>query len=225
MNYILDHASSPMLVGQGIKAPEQRRDANGAVVEADAIEIGPKQILFAPMNADGQFGNWHYIAPDAASITETRIGVEGVRDDFRRLAMQPTVQRSGNITATATSVDTAKAHSALQAWAGILQDRLNEALAYVAAWMQVPDTVTVVVSTDFHGDASGVAEAQVLASAQQRQVISKAAEVAELRRRNILGPDFNPEQDELQIASETTGLEPEQPIDAVSGNVIQYRSG
>jgi hypothetical protein len=43
-------------------------------------------------------------------------------------------------------------------------------LAFASQWLGVSDTATVVVNTDFHGDASGVDEAKVLADAQKRQV-------------------------------------------------------
>jgi hypothetical protein len=107
--------------------------------------------------------------------------------------------------------------------------RVNLAISFTAQWMKASDTTTCTVFTDFAGDASGVEEGKLIASAQQRQVISKRAEQQELRRRNILGPDYDPEADEMQIAIETGGLEPEvnidprtgKPIDRV-GNVIEY---
>jgi hypothetical protein len=101
--------------------------------------------------------------------------------------------------------DASKAHSAVEAWARILQDRLNEALAFASQWLGVSDTATVVVNTDFHGDASGVDEAKVLADAQKRQVISKKAEIQELKRGNILGPDYDEDADEVQSPRKAKG--------------------
>jgi len=53
-------------------------------------------------------------------------------------------------------------------------------------------------------------------------VISAKTGRAELKRRGILGPDFKEEDEELRLAEEQQGLEPEQPMDPVSGNVIPF---
>ena len=41
-----------------------------------------------------------------------------------------------------------------------------------------------------------------------------------MKRRGILGPDFREEDEEQRLAEEQQGLEPEQPFDPVTGNVI-----
>jgi hypothetical protein len=64
----------------------------------------------------------------------------------------------------------------------------------------------------------------VLADAQKRQVISKKVERQELQRRNILGPDYRSQDDEIQIAAEVQGLEPEEDIDPANGDVIPLRA-
>jgi hypothetical protein len=67
-----------------------------------------------------------------------------------------------------------------------------------------------------------VEEAKVLGDAQKRGVISKKQEAAELQRRNILSPEYSYNQDELKIAIENEGLEPEEPIDPRTGEPIGY---
>jgi hypothetical protein len=92
----------------------------------------------------------------------------------------------------------------------------------MAIYFGIADTATAAVHTDFAGDASGVDEAKVLADAEKRQIISKKVERQELQRRNILGPHYKSEDDEIQIAAETEGLEPEEPIDPINGDVIPF---
>lgn len=87
-------------------------------------------------------------------------------------------------------------------------------------WLGVPDTATVAVHTDFAGDASNTDEAKVIADAQKRNVISKKTEREELQRRSILGPQFDGEVEDQQIADETLGLEAEVQIDPVIGKPI-----
>ena len=131
--------------------------------------------------------------------------------------------RTGNITATATGIDASKAHSAVQSWALLLQDTLNQALKFTAQWLQVEDAATVTVHTDFAGDFGSTDEAKVLGDAQKRQVISKRTEREELQRRGILGPQFIQEDEDEQIAIETEGLQPEHSFDPVNGdNVLPF---
>jgi hypothetical protein len=187
--------------------------------DGTVMRVGPKTILFAPPLDSGS-PDWKYVSPDAATITAVAANCERTTTDFRRLAMQPTAPRSGNITATSSAIDASKAHSAVEAWAINLRDTLNQALMFTAMWTGVPDTATVSVHTDFAGDASNTDEAKLLADAQKRNVISKKTEREELQRRSILGPQFEPEAEDQQIAEETLGLEPEEAIDPRTGRPI-----
>jgi hypothetical protein len=76
------------------------------------------------------------------------------------------------------------------------------------------------IFTDFGADAAGVQEATVLGTASSTGVISKKRNALELSRRNILGPDYDYDQDQEQIAEEQQGLEPEQNINPVTGEVL-----
>jgi hypothetical protein len=209
---ILTYAGSPMLSAYGMAKGE----GDGAV------RVGPKTILYAPPSEGSRGSGWEYISPDAQTIAEVGKNVVRTTEDFRRLAMQPQTPKSGGITATSSAIDASKAHSQAQEWALALKDCLDRCLQFTSMWLGTADNVTVNVHTDFAGDASGVEEAKVLADAQKRDVISKKTEQRELQRRNILGPDYDPDADELQIASEREGLAPEEPIDPTNGDIIPF---
>jgi hypothetical protein len=199
----------PMLAGQGI--------AKGA----DEIELGPNTVLFAPPS-DGTGGSkWEILGPEAALVEQIAKGPQRVLDDFSKLAMEPTIPKAG-VTATAAGVDNSRAHSAIEAWAGNLKNGLDEGLAYVAQWLNVADTVTANVSTDFAALTGSTDEAKIIGDAQKRNVISAKTERSELKRRGILGPDFREEEEEQRLAEEQQGLDPEQPMDPVTGNVIAF---
>ena len=219
---ILTYAGSPMLVGKGMSAPDPTPRAGEASVSQ--MTIGPKTVLFAPAGMDGAQADWHYIAPDAATIAEVGKNPQAIVDDIRRLGMQPTQPRSGNMTATGSAIDASKAHSAVQAWAVLLEDTLNQALKFTAQWLNVADLATVSIHTDFVGDSGSTDEAKVLGAAQARQVISKKTEREELQRRGILGPQFDADAEDQQIAEETLGLDPEVQIDPVTGMPINNRA-
>ncbi len=206
---ILTYAGSPMLVAKGMT-----KDQAGA-----ELKVGPKTLLFAPPLTDGAGADWHYIGPDAALVAEVAKNPATIIEDMRRLGLQPTLPRTAGITATSAAIDASQAHSAVQAWALLLQDCLNRALQFTAMWLKVEDVATVNVHTDFAGDYGDTTEAQVLGSAQQRGVISKQTEREELARRGILGPQFDEATEDERIAAEeannpNTG---EQMINPVTG--------
>jgi hypothetical protein len=138
--------------------------------------------------------------------------VERITENFRRLAMQPTVQKTGNITATATAVDASKAHSAVEAWAIALKDALDQALMFTAAWMNVSDTATASVHTDFAADLSNVEQEKVLSDGSAKGIVSKKTVRGEWKRTGVLGPDYDKSDEEQRLAEEQQGLDPEDPI-------------
>lgn len=199
----------PTLVGVGMGKPEE------------TIEVGPATVLYAPPAGSEGKTDWKIIGPDAALVAEVAKSPERVMEAFNKLAMEPTIPRA-NVTATAAGIDNSRAHSAIEAWAGALQDALNQALRFTAMWLKEPDATTATVATDFVSRASSSDEARVLGDAQKRGVISAKTERAELKRRSILSPEFDEESEELQIAAEQQGLEPEGEIDPTSGDVVPF---
>jgi Domain of unknown function (DUF4055) len=211
----------PMLAGQGLNAP-----AGG-----EEVGLGPHSVLYAPSVDGATAAKWELLGPDAALVEQIGLGPQRVLDAFSKLAMEPSIPKAG-VTATAAGVDNSRAHSAIEAWALALKNGLDEALAFTAQWLGIADTATASVATDFSA-LNGVStdEAKVLASAQQRGVISAETERAELKRRSILGPDWVEEDEVARIATEREGLEPEYQIDPASGepldpaahNVVEFK--
>ncbi len=192
----------PILAGQGVAKPEGE----------EQVTVGPHTTLFAQPSDTGR-AEWEILGPDAALVAEIAKGPERILEVFSKIALEPTLPKAG-VTATAAGVDNSRAHAAIEAWAGALKNALDEGLAYTAKWLVIADVTTASVSTDFAALAGGAEEAKVLASAQQRHVISAKTERAELKRRGILGPDApDDEAEEERIASEAQGLEPEFEID------------
>ena len=212
----------PCLVGVGMSKPaagKERDPLTGESSEAPVMELGPGITLFAPpAGAEGKT-DWKIIGPDAALVAEVAKIPERVLEHFNKLAMEPAIPRS-NVTATATAIDNSRAHSALEAWAGALKDALDQALRLTAMWVNEPDAVTAVVSTDFVSQIANTDEAKVLADAQKRGVVSGETERSELKRRGILSPDWIEEEELARLAFEQEGLEGETLIDPVTGAVL-----
>lgn len=200
----------PILAGQGVAKPD----------DADSITVGPHSVLYAQPSGDGGRPEWELIGPDAALVEQIRKTPQDVRDEFNKLALEPTLPKS-NVTATASGIDNSRAHSAIESWAIALKNALDEGLMFTAKWLNIADVTTANVSTDFAAQAGGAEEAKVLASAQQRGVISAKTERAELKRRSILGPDSPDDETEQElIAMEREGLEPEFETDPRTGETI-----
>lgn len=211
---ILTFASSPMLTANGMAQPT---DSNGAPV---TVTVGPKSVLFAPPGAEGSTPSWDYISPDAANIEQVRGHVTSIISDMRRLGLQPLTPQSGNPTATGQSIEAAKSHSAVQAWALGLKDMIEQAFVITAEWLNEDTTVEAQISTDFSVVPFAQAPLQALATARAVRDISRPTYLDGLRRFDVLPQDFDQEADDQLLAEEQRGLEPEEPIDPRTGQPL-----
>jgi hypothetical protein len=223
---ILTLAGSPMLKFTGFAPPKAtvQMDKNGVPVNETpqpVVAVGPGITIYCPAGATGVQPDADYIQPSAANIKEVREGVDAIMKDFRRLAMQPTTPESGSMVATGLAIDAARAHSALEAWALLLKDAIDQAIGLTSEWLKIQDTVTCHLHTDFAVTMAGDEGMTRLQDAAKRNVISPETERHELARRNILGPDFDEEKEAERVAKHVEGLEPEEPIDPITGKPIQ----
>lgn len=227
---ILTYAGSPMLKATGMLPPEATQvidETTGRPIDRPApqITVGPKKILFAPPAMEGVQPDWDYIQPDASCMTEIRADKEARLKEFSELALQPMTPESGNITATAAAIDAAKSHSAVEAWANDLADTLNTALKFTLAWMKRSDTVSVDINTDFAATLQGADEARVILDGSKTSVVSKKTVREEWRRRGLLAPSHDEDEEEQRLAEEAEALEPEEGIDPVTGRPIPAMAG
>lgn len=215
---ILTFAGAPMLAAIGFAPPS-------AESGSPQIEVGPKRVLFAPPSAAGGATGWEFVQPAAANITEIRAHVTSIIDDMRRLGMQPLMQRSGTPTATGQSIEAAKAHSAVQAWALGLKDALEQAMVFTAEWMGLPDAVELDVSTDFSVQPYADAPLQALDKARARRDISLRTFHDGLRRFDVLSPGFDHVEEETAIAAELKAVQATAQIDPLTGQPIVVPKG
>jgi hypothetical protein len=201
---VLNFAGYPMLSGNGFNKP------------AEKIVVGPRSILYAP-GAEGITTSWTFIQPDSSNLAEIRAKIGAIQADMHRLGMMPMVQKAGGISATATAVDTAKAHSVLQMWSITLKDALEQAFVIAEAYGKRESKVEIDVFTDFTADPFAQAPLNALREARKSGDLSRRTYWQGLRRFDVLPADFDAEAEDEQIATETEGLEPEQPIDPRTG--------
>jgi hypothetical protein len=199
------YAGSPMLGMFGV-------DKDSA-----AVAVGPKRIVAIPPGIDGTVGSASYISPPAGNLTEIRASVDGVIDDMRRLGMQPMTLQSGTVTATATSTESAKAHSTLQAWALGLKDVLEQAFVFTTQWLNEAQSPEVSVNTDFSVMPFAQAPLDALKDANSRGKIDDETFLNGLRRFDVLPPDADIQAIMQKAADERPSDPSEEDIAAALG--------
>lgn len=203
---ILTFAGSPMMVGVGFARPDI------------PPSIGPKRILYAPPGDTPT--DFKFIQPNAANIAEVRNKVQATIDDMRRLGMQPMTQRVGGVTAKATTVESLKAHSRLQAWAVHLKDALEQAFVFTGMWLGEASAMKVTVFTDFSVETSTAEPVSALTSARKNGDISRRTYWHGLKRFKVLPSDFNEDDEDERLAEEGEDLTPEEQIDPATGEKL-----
>lgn len=204
---VLNFAGYPMLSGNGFAKP------------ADPIVVGPASVLFAP-GGEGITTSWDFIQPNPANLKEIREKIGAIQSDMHRLGMMPMVQKAGNISATATAVDTAKAHSVLQMWAITLKDAIEQAFVIAEDYRGRESKVEVSVFTDFTADPFAQAPLTALREARKSGDISRRTYWQGLRRFDVLPADFDADEEDEALATENEGIDPEEPIDPRTGQPL-----
>jgi uncharacterized protein DUF4055 len=195
---IKEQAAFPMLAGNGV-APDT--DAAG---NAKMVPVGPKTVLYAPPNegGSGAGGSWSFIEPAATSMTFLAADVKATEDKLRELGRQPLTAQQGNITVISTAFAASKANSAIQAWALALKDALEQALMFTALWLGDSSEPEVVVHTDFALEMESQEAPNFLLALRKNNDISRATILEEAKRRNILSPDFDADEDQQALLNE-----------------------
>lgn len=189
--------------------------ANGMAPPADgsSVETGPHRVLYAPSTEDIA-ASWSILSAPAGSLKELRDDCSATAEDMRRLGMQPMLPKTGNVTATASGVEAAKAHSAVGTWANGLKDALEQAFVFTAMWMKSDEVVEVSVNTDFSVGMWGVEEIKELREARANNDLSQRTYWDELSRRGVLGPQFDADKELDAILKEIPGDDDDDDLNA-----------
>ncbi len=203
---VLDLTCFPMLAGNGVL---QETDAEGRAI---TVPVGPRAVLFAQPNADGKHGEWKFIEPSASSIGALQAHLSFTQKSMKELGLQPLLPQTGNLTATATAVAAAKAHSAVQGWALALKEALEEAMELTALWMGEPDPeIDVQIHTDFGVDLQERTELDTLLKLRETGDLSQDTLWLETKRRGVLSDNFDAAKETAAIKSGPLPLQGQVP--------------
>ncbi len=196
----------------------QTTDANGAQIE---VTVGPNTVFLIPQNGagTGPAGTVSVVETSGTATTELRNQLELFRKEMRDLGMQPLAV--ANLTVTLSNHVTKKASSQVEKWAFLFKDALEKAWKFTAAWLNDKAEPEVVIHTDFAIEQEQGNVLDSLLKAEGQGVFSKETVRAEFKRRNAVSNDVTEDDEQERLAEEQQGMEPEQPIDPVTGQPIE----
>tara|TARA_R110000851_G_C13096546_1_gene567516 strand:- start:1507 stop:3009 length:1503 start_codon:yes stop_codon:yes gene_type:complete len=179
---ILHIARVPMLMVKGYD------DVDPATGQRNQIVISPNTVL--------NLGNDP--AADAKWIEHGGQAIQAGRDDLHDLedqmavqGLELTVSRSGDMTATEKTINTAAANSQLKSMAMNLEDAIEIAMKLSAIYFSVPiaQAGNININTDFTVAYQGDASMSAVFDMYNNGMISAADVVDEAKRRSILHPE------------------------------------
>lgn len=203
LKYIKQMGAFPMLAGIGVDLDED-----------NPIIIGPNTVLYTGSNREGGTSDWKVISPDPGVLNFLRADIDGLARELRELGRQPLTAQSGNLTVITTAVAAQKGNSAVQNWALGLKDALELAFDYTARWLKLSGAkAEVQINTDFD-EMTGEENVAELIDLMRNQDISRQAFIHEMKRRNVLDRDYDPDADLDAIVAELADDEIGLPADA-----------
>ncbi len=171
----LNVTSFPVLAAAGWS-----RDGDGPV------EFGPNKFL---TTADPQ-GRFYYVESGGAHLAAGRAELEALEDAMRLFGLQFELRPDGRSTATGRAIDAAESLAPLQAWALAMADAMEQMLVHFAQWEGLGADGGSVDVNDALGLPRADGEAlKTLIHARESGDIDRAAFLAELRRRGVLGEE------------------------------------
>lgn len=191
----------PMLTGTGITPP---KDGKGNPMK---LPIGPGAVLYAPMNEHGQHGLWGTLEPSTSSLQFLAAERDKTEQQMRELGRQPLTAGTSGITQVAAAFASQRASSAVQAWAYMLKDSLENALRFAAQWAGIAYEPTVYINTDFAIEIGDDKAPELLLNMQKDGLISRETLLREMKRRGILSEEVDEEAEALRLLSETGQVE------------------
>lgn len=193
LQFIKTMAGYPMLAGNGV-TPEK-----GADNKPKKLKIGPMVVLYGLPDGNGNHGEWKFIEPSANSMEFLQKSIAQTKQDLRELGRQPLTALSSQLTTVTTSIAAGKARSAVTAWALMLKNSLENALAITMQYMNVSWTPQVNVYTGFDNLTDDAADLDALNQARDRGDLSQETYLAEYKRRKVLSPEFDYEAEKKKI--------------------------
>lgn len=196
---ILRIARVPFLFGAGVEAEDVSGSPTGEGSPAK-FSLGANRMITSE-NPEAKLG---FVEHTGKAISAGRQDLEDLKAEMAAVALQLLVQRPGNETATARSIDKAEMDSSLKAWAIELGTGFSMALSQMLKWKNIDDDLegAVTANYDFGLTAADRESLDALLKARAQGDISRETFWAELKRRAFLDEAFDPVIEVARLASE-----------------------
>lgn len=168
-----------------------------------AITVGASSAVKLPVGADMKF-----VEHSGAAIAAGRETIKDSEERMRQTGAELLVINPGVLTATQTRSDNEGNKCVLQRITEIFEDALDQCLVYLGMWINQDVTGNVTIFKDFGSASLSDASAQLLLLANQSGKLSDETLIEEWKRRNILSPDveFEDEQDRISEQGPALGI-------------------
>ena len=193
---ILTKGRFPMLAASGV-------DPNSVKDESGNLVVGPHTALVS----EDPGGKWYYVEPGGAAISAGERDLEHLEKAMTILAMDPVQTSPGGSAQTATgkTLDDAKARAPLEIWARDFANFLERCVQNMFAWLAMDDAkVGIEVNTDFGLNIADIGELTTLTTLRSMREITRSTLYAELKRRQVLQENFDPELEEALLEIESS---------------------
>ena len=198
LEYISNLAGYPMLAANGMR-PEMMADGK----TPKKLKRGPSRVLWGIPDGNGNAGSWTYVEPSAQSMEFLEKKNTNTKQDLRELGRQPLTANSGNLTVITTAYAAGKSKSAVSAWALALKDTLENAFMITCMYMGITDYEPEInVYTEFDEFMDGNSDVEALGKARENGDLSQETYWSELKRRKVLSPEFDAEDERKRLLEE-----------------------
>lgn len=177
---------------------------SGGTDEDKSLVVGPNRWLYCP----DPTGKFYYVEHTGKAI---EAGLKDMLELTRQMGeygAEFLKKRPGRETATARTLDSAEASSALQDVTLRFKDFMENCLALTAKWLDLENGGSINVNSDFGTAPISGEGLRILMEARTNRDISREAFVAELKRAKILDEDFDPDGDVLALEEEVMNMLP-----------------
>lgn len=172
--------------------------AVSGAVDNEQLTVGPNNFI----KLSNPAAKVYYVEHQGQAIAAGDKDIESLERRMHAYGTQFLQKRPGRETATARAIDTAEANSELQDAAIRFNDALNQALYLMGLWINLDDSGTVSVQTNF-GITEGSPESlQTLQLSRQNGDISRTQYVNELVQRGVLSDRFDPTVNDTELVKE-----------------------
>jgi hypothetical protein len=170
--------------------------AIGVDGKTSTLEVGPDRVLYVPLGGDAK-----YVEHSGKGIESGQADLDSIEKRMTSAGMKLRIENAGQVSATASAVDSDDVNAVLKAIAKELEDVLAQAAQFTVELLGLPDGGSYDVFDDFadSGAPGTITEFNAMAVAGN---ISKQTLWEELRRRHMLSEDFDPETEQANLDSE-----------------------